>query len=125
MNLTVILLAICHVESSGNHKAVNIFDGGSASYGLCQIKLNTARNLGFRGHITQLWFNKEVNKKYALKYLEWQATRYPTVEQIIAAYNSGSVKRKKNGKFVNHEYVNKVFQQLKKENRNYVEVQGW
>lgn len=125
MNLLIVLSAVCQVESAGIHTAVNIMDGGSASYGFCQIKIATARRLGYRGPITALWFDKQVNKKVALDYLKWQATRYPTMEQIIAAYNSGSVKRKKNGQFINQDYVNKVFQQMKKENKNYVEVQGW
>lgn len=125
MNLTIILLAICHVESSGNHKAVNISDGGSASYGYCQVKIQTARMLGFRGHISDLWFKKEVNREFGLKYLQYQNSRYLSVEEIIAAYNAGSVKRNSRGEFVNKEYVQKVFNELKKENRNYVEVQGW
>jgi soluble lytic murein transglycosylase-like protein len=107
--IAAVMTAICSVESSGNHRAINIHDGGSPSYGKCQIKLSTARHMGFTGHITELWLNPEVNRFYAEKYFRYQLERYGNVSVAIAAYNSGSVRE---GKIRNTQYVAKVLGRL-------------
>lgn len=87
-----LLAAIGTVESADNHLAINPVDGHSASYGTYAVKLSTARFMGFKGHITELWFNKEVNKKYAAAYLTYQVKRYKDVKKGLLAYNAGSYK---------------------------------
>src|SRR5690349_1394055 len=59
-----ILSAICFVESRHNPRALNKYDGGSPSYGLCQIKEKTARFMGFTGPINSL-YQPDVNAAYA------------------------------------------------------------
>lgn len=107
--LLMVLSAICHVESGGNHRAINIHDGGSPSYGECQIKLTTARGLGFRGHVSDLWLDRRVNRYWAGQYLRRQYDRYGDWEKAIAAYNAGSLK---GGKIRNRGYVKRVMEAM-------------
>lgn len=102
-----VLKAVCFVESSHKADAVNIHDGGSSSFGVCQIKLSTARMMGFEGTQKDL-LTPEINAFYAGKYLKKQLVRYEgDVLCAIAAYNAGTC-YKKNGHITNKEYVRKV-----------------
>jgi soluble lytic murein transglycosylase-like protein len=102
-----LLLAICEVESSGKTNAINIQDGDSASLGYCQVKFSTAKWLGYKGTISELWLNKEVNKRYAKKYIEYQYRRYQgDIEKTISAYNAGTATDK------NEQYVRKVLKEF-------------
>lgn len=87
-----LLTAICKVESGHQATEINIMDGGSPSIGLCQIKLGTARVVGFRGQWTDL-LNPYVNARYAAKYLAKQTRRCNSVDLGIRAYNSGRCSR--------------------------------
>lgn len=101
-----LLEAICHVESGNLRTAINTHDSGSASYGACQIKLSTARWLGFTGTVTDLWLDETINKYYASKYLSYLAKRYDNnLDHIISAYNCGKLCNNKT-------YVNKVRSEL-------------
>lgn len=106
---TKLLRAICWVESSHNPRAMNHHDGGSASYGLCQIKLATARLLGFQGTPNRLR-EPQTNIKYAAKYLHKQLVRYKQdwVKATIA-YNRGVYKLDRRG---NH-YLRKVLNAMR------------
>lgn len=108
--LALLISAICFVESNHSHNAINVMDGGSASYGKCQMKLATARELGFKGSVSELWLNPEVNQYWAEQYLHKQIRRYSDVRKGVAAYNAGSVK----GEIRNVKYVNKVFKQYER-----------
>lgn len=57
--------AIIHVESRGNPKAV----GRHGEIGLGQLKLRTARGMGYRGTRAGL-FNPRVNRRYTERYLD-------------------------------------------------------
>jgi soluble lytic murein transglycosylase-like protein len=99
-----LLSAICWVESKHTPAAINVVDGGSASYGECQVKLKTARYMGFKGHPSQL-LKREVNREFAGKYLRYQLARYDgDVRMAVSAYNAGRVR----GEIRNHKYVNRV-----------------
>jgi soluble lytic murein transglycosylase-like protein len=90
--ILALVAAICHVESGHNPKAINIHDGDSPSYGECQVKLKTARWLGFKGRITDLWTNSKINREWAGNYLRYQLKRYKgDVRKAVSAYNCGSV----------------------------------
>lgn len=99
-----LLNAICFVESRHNPNAINQYDGGSASYGLCQIKISTARFMGFKGAVHSL-FDVTINTRLAAKYLHYQLTRYRgDWIKAISAYNRGHA-----GKTItNQDYVNQV-----------------
>lgn len=87
----MLLLAICSSESDFRN-VVNPDDGGSPSYGICQIKLNTARTVGFQGRPKKL-MHQGVNIYYAGAYLSKQLKRYKgNTCAAIAAYNLGKAK---------------------------------
>jgi soluble lytic murein transglycosylase-like protein len=77
------------------------------SWGLCQIMGGTARSLGFGGPLTKL-MDPELNTVYACKYLGKLASKYPALDDMIAAYNAGSPRKGDNGAYVNQGYVDKV-----------------
>ena len=96
-----LLKSICMVESKLNPKAFNKYDGGSPSYGLCQVKLKTAKWVGYRGNARGL-FNPYTNAGLAGKYLRYQLDRYNgDWIKAISAYNRGSARLTKNRKYVN------------------------
>jgi soluble lytic murein transglycosylase-like protein len=109
-----LMYAICKVESNCKPHAVNPNDGTAAqkkagiiskSHGLFQIKLATARGLGFKGKSSELQ-KPETNSWYAAKYLNELQRRYQgNAIKIISAYNAGCYTSR------NKMYVNKVLQQ--------------
>lgn len=84
------LVAICQVESGGKSAAINHNDGGSASYGACQIKFATAKSMGYKGTVSRLWLDEDTNRYWAGRYLEYQYNRYSgDIVKAISAYNCG------------------------------------
>lgn len=104
-----LLLAICIQES--NLKNVEVpHDGGSPSYGICQIKYETAKMLGYSGHAKGL-MNPSTNAKWAASYLKYQKERYEYDWcKAVAAYNAGRYNESKvaPGYPRNLKYVRKV-----------------
>lgn len=86
-----LLSSLCYIESAHNTKAINKNDGGSASLGVCQVKLATAKWLGFKGTAKQLMLPRN-NVKYAAKFLHYQLKRYKNTERAVIAYNRGNSK---------------------------------
>lgn len=85
-----VLRAICEVETNHNTKLKKVWDGGSYSYGICQVKLATARAMGFKGSDKELSTPK-INIDYAAKYIAYQLNRYKgDYKKAIVAYNRGS-----------------------------------
>jgi soluble lytic murein transglycosylase-like protein len=95
-----LLSAVCFVESSHRPHIYVAQDGGSPSYGLCQIKESTARDMGFKKHSSFL-LDPKTNAYYAAKYLAWQKKRWGSWEKAVSAYNCGRP-------CGNDEYVDKV-----------------
>lgn len=86
-----LLLAVCHTET-GLHNVVSPHDGHSASYGVCQVKLATAREIEPKTRAMDL-MRPSVNVRIAAKYLAKQIRRYGgRVHCGVAAYNAGSVR---------------------------------
>ena len=84
--------SVCWVESKHDVTAIKQDDGPSDSYGVCQIKLETARWLGFEGTTKQL-MRPEVNIHYAAKYLAHNLRRYRgDVTKAVIAYNRGNAR---------------------------------
>lgn len=101
--------AVCWVESGYNINAVHHDDGGGNSTGVCQIKLSTARAMGFKGTESELQVPK-TNVYYSAKYLNWQLHRYRgNYSKAIAAYNAGTWRVNDKGQIKNRHYVIKVF----------------
>jgi soluble lytic murein transglycosylase-like protein len=62
--------AVIHVESRGNARAV----GRHGELGLGQLKLQTARGMGYRGNRAGL-FDPKVNRHYTERYLDMALKR--------------------------------------------------
>lgn len=86
-----LLESLCYVESTWRVNAIHKDDGNSNSVGICQVKLSTARYLGFKGTEKDLML-PENNIKYAAKYLSKNITRYTDITKGIVAYNRGNAK---------------------------------
>ncbi len=108
-----LLEAICYVESNYEIKAVHRDDGDGNSLGVCQIKLHTARMMGFTGNEAQL-MKPSINIHYSAKYLAYQFHRYDSSIEAVGAYNTGSYKISQDGLAVNRLYIKKVFKQWQK-----------
>lgn len=85
-----LLTSLCYVESKHKITAVHKDDGGEDSLGVCQIKLSTAKELGFRGTVKQL-MQPNYNVKYSAKFLRKQIDRYNgNVRKAVISYNRGN-----------------------------------
>lgn len=106
-----LLLAICSAETDWKPR-LNPDDGGSASHGLCQIKLTTAQM--FDRHATPAKLRDPAyNARMAALYLRYQLGRYPNNPKcVISAYNAGSCLRNPRGRILNRSHVNKVMERL-------------
>ena len=110
-----LLSSVCFVESSHNVHAMHFNDGGGNSVGICQLKLGTARLLGFKGDENSLKIPKN-NVYFAAKYLRRQLDRYRgNVWAAVSAYNAGRLRLEPSGQTRNRVYVLKVLQRLKTE----------
>lgn len=87
-----LLESLCYVESKHDVSIVHKNDGGSSSIGVCQVKLKTAKAMGFKGTEKEL-LDPENNVFYAGKYLAYQINRYHTnLAKAVIAYNKGNAK---------------------------------
>lgn len=111
-----LVLAVVRIESGKNRFAYNGKDrDGKGTYGLMQLKLATAKGMGFKGSYSDL-YEWRTNLKYGIRYLNYQYTRYGTVPSALAAYNAGSVilckkgstRKCSTGTFINQAYVRSV-----------------
>lgn len=111
-NLDVALMyAICTVESHCKTSAINTDDATASrklagikehSLGLFQIKMATARGLGFKGSKKEL-MKPEINSWYAAKLLRSLYDRYDeNTVKAVSGYNAGRYTK------ANKDYVNKV-----------------
>jgi len=97
--------AIIKQESNFNPDAHNK-TSREDSYGLGQIQLYVAKNLGFKGDSREL-FNPLVNIKYMCLLINDIKKRYSSLPDIIATYNAGKVRIKDSG-YTNTSYVFRV-----------------
>lgn len=83
-----LLLAICTHETGLKNTMVH-HDGGSPSYGICQVKKDTAKMMGYNVNGNDL-MKPEVNAKVAASYLKYQLDRYDNnMCMATASYNAG------------------------------------
>lgn len=115
------LLAIC-MHESGLKNVMVPHDGGSPTYGVCQVKYDTAIMLGYEGKPEGLMVVKE-NAKWAAKYLKRQHDRYDGDWcKAVAAYNAGRYNESKikPGYPRNLKYVNRVKKKLEEDMQNHL-----
>lgn len=83
-----LMLAVCSAESDFRN-VINKYDGGSPSYGVCQIKYGTAKMMGYKGSAGGL-MDPVDNAYYASRYVAYQYRRYnKDLACAISAYNAG------------------------------------
>ncbi len=105
-----LLPAICYVESKHVIRAINVDDGGSSSVGVCQLKLATARLMGYTGTVSRLQTDAATNAYYAAKYIRYQLDRYGgDSHKAVSAYNAGTHRVNDLGQTKNRKYVEKVY----------------
>lgn len=118
---SALLLAICSHESNNFKMNYSHNDHGSPSYGICQLKEASARQLGFIGKKEEL-MNPRINARYAAAYLKYEQNRYGENDwvKLVSSYNSGSYMESKvvPGCPKNLRYVKKVQKFLDVENRS-------
>jgi soluble lytic murein transglycosylase-like protein len=114
----VLLYSICAHESRDFTLDFALYDNGSPSYGICQLKEGTAKMLGWKGKDPMELRNPYTNVKYAALYLKYQQDRYGSEDWCIlaSAYNAGSfIESSKKPTFPrNLKYVNLVKEKLDK-----------
>lgn len=103
-----LLESLCYVESKHQAAAIHRDDGGTDSIGICQLKLQTAREYGYKGSPEGL-LHPSINAYFAALYLKHQLLRYDNIEQGIIAYNFGSAKH-----FTSTKYSANVIKQWNK-----------
>lgn len=104
-----LLNSICYVESRHTIKVVHKDDGNGDSIGICQIKYETAKTLGYHGTEKNL-YDLRTNVLWAGLYLSKQLKRYNgDASKAVAAYNAGTHRVNARGLTMNRKYVDKVF----------------
>jgi hypothetical protein len=94
-----LLSSLCWVESKHVVTAIHHDDGDADSLGVCQVKLATAKDLGFKGTAKQL-MNPSVNIQYSAKYLAKQLKRYKgNVAKAVISYNRGNARNLTTSKY--------------------------
>jgi soluble lytic murein transglycosylase-like protein len=105
-----LLIAICWSESRYRINLPEPLDGSTPSYGICQVKLETAQDMDRifklkRSATEDRLRDPSTNAFYAAKYLKYQLKRYNyNWRQAIAAYNMGSYYKHR----PNVQYVTKI-----------------
>lgn len=100
-----LLSSVCWVETHHVVTAINHSDHGSPSIGLCQVKLQTARYMGFKGTQEQLQIDPYINALIAGAYLRTQLNRYHgNIPMAIGAYNAGHFQLGRNNTYIKKVY---------------------
>jgi len=82
--------------------------GQKTSFGLMQVMGAVARELGFKGPFLTELCDPVCGLEYGCKHLRNYHKRFGTWEQAVVAYNAGSPRKRKDGKWVNQGYLDKV-----------------
>ena len=91
----MLLRAVCWVESTHKVKRYPHYDGGSFSYGICHVKLATAKMVGYTGEPNALQYTKN-SVMVAARYLKMCLDRNNGDRaKALTAYNAGLHNRKR------------------------------
>lgn len=85
----------------------------ATSWGPMHVMGAVARELGFKQPLPLL-FQAEQGIHYGLLKLKQLAERYSNELSVIAAYNAGSPRKLPDGKYTNQEYVDSVWDRIKR-----------
>jgi soluble lytic murein transglycosylase-like protein len=104
-----LLSSLCYIESRHQVNAIHHDDGRTNSVGICQVKLETAKWLGFKGTEKDL-MDPRINIYYAGLYLKKQLMRYNAqTNKAVIAYNYGHA-----GSLTQTDYQVRVFKHWRK-----------
>ena len=107
-----LILALIKTESNFDQYAIG--DDGK-SFGLAQVQLKTARDMGFRGKPRDL-FKPDINIEYSCKYLAHLYHQEKDIHKALRAYNLGPGAAKKypwDKPWIYHPYVGRILKGLK------------
>jgi soluble lytic murein transglycosylase len=79
-----------------------------ASYGLMQVMLPTAVEIGFEFKFPTELLDPDINIKFGCLYLSKLYKKYKNFEDSISAYNQGNNRKDDEGKYKNQQYVDLV-----------------
>lgn len=100
-----LLYAVC-LHETGFKNVSNYNDPHNGSYGICQINLDTAREI--MPYVDRLALMQiRVNLEIAGLYLKKLSNKYNNISHVLAAYNAGHVTYV-DGTIRNHRYIDKV-----------------
>ncbi len=118
-----LLWSVCAHESRDFTLDYAMYDNGSPSFSVCQIKKDTAILMGWRGKNEMELRNPYVGIKYAALYLKYQQQRYgDDWIKIVSSYNAGSyIEGKVRGCPRNLKYLRLVQEKMSKEFKNKLE----
>lgn len=117
-----LLLSVCTVESGLRPHAINKVDGNSPSYGICQIKVDTAKMMRWESSPSRL-LDPSHNALVAAHYLQYQLMRYKgDIKCAVAAYNAGTCRKNERGQIRNGKYLRKVRSKLRLYSKVYGDV---
>ena len=83
-----LLRAVCWVESNHRANPPLKLDGGTPSYGMCQVKLKAAKDTGYVGTVMALR-NPDTNIAVAAHYLRLKLEKYGDWKRAVTAYHCG------------------------------------
>lgn len=96
-------------ESSWNPNATHRDTDGVSSYGLIQVRLDTARSLLGEPNLTpQMLLNPKINILAGAKYIQQSRIKWPDIKDSIAAYNAGKPRKNSAGQYTNSKGVTNV-----------------
>lgn len=96
-------------ESSYNPNAVHKDLDGVSSYGLMQVRLDTARNMLNEPKLTpEQLSHPKINILAGAKYIQQSRIKWPNIKDSIAAYNAGKPRKNSAGQYVNSKGVTNV-----------------
>ena len=78
------------------------------SYGIMQVLFGIAKTLGYQDNPISLHLPQN-SILYGTKLLKKLMKRYKNIKDVISAYNQGSNKKDKKGRYYNQYYVTKVY----------------
>lgn len=84
----------------------------ATSFGPMQVMGTVARELGFKGYLTQLSIT-EVGIRCGCLKLQQLFKKYDKQDDVISSYNQGNNRKSVSGKYMNQSYVDKINAALK------------
>ena|SRR3990167_5017905 len=111
-----LILALVKVESNFDAAAIGDEKKKEKSFGLGQVQLRTARDMGFQGELKDLFIPEE-NLKYSCKYLAYLYSIKKNINESLRCYNLGLSacgKSKWRKPWDKHRYVGKIIRAKRK-----------